>query len=363
MSPSRVTLTYKFFWFLALLGLTEERAMKGLTVDFSALDVMVRMVSLAWYPLSFRLSFGHRDSLREIVGRVGEHVLLTGMETPDEVEAAIRARIGSDPKEALALSAITRDLRRYVPTAFLSPWKLGLEGPVNGKAVEATAGFPNGIPYRFLPGSREEGGWRVRMNPAWVPYLIDNIEVLRGYGYWRLAEFLQARNPSVPGITLKLFHTEGDRSLAPQRKLWGRYLSAMSAGGKPVRCIYDPSVAIDPDDYALDHFLPWKFVAHNQLWNLTPATPGLNSSKSDQIPEVEAFIPRLVSQQAGFLRFCHAEKSGWTTILDDYATQGLLERDILSDGAARKLERMYDEIYPPMEQIALSMHFERWDFP
>ena len=132
MSPSRVTLTYKFFWFLALLGLTEERAMKGLPVDFSALDVMVRMVSLAWYPLSFRLSFGHRDSLREIVGRVGEHVLLTGMETPDEVEAAIRARIGSDPKEALALSAITRDLRRYVPTAFLSPWKLGLEGPVNG---------------------------------------------------------------------------------------------------------------------------------------------------------------------------------------------------------------------------------------
>jgi hypothetical protein len=42
--------------------------------------------------------------------------------------------------------------------------------------------------------------------------------------------------------------------------------------------------------------LPWSFVAHDQLWNLTPTSPEVNSSKSDNLP-ANTYFDRFVDLQ------------------------------------------------------------------
>jgi CRISPR/Cas system Type II protein with McrA/HNH and RuvC-like nuclease domain len=36
---------------------------------------------------------------------------------------------------------------------------------------------------------------------------------------------------------------------------------------------------------AIDHFVPWRFVLHDRLWNLVPTFGRPNSSKSDNLPD------------------------------------------------------------------------------
>jgi len=38
------------------------------------------------------------------------------------------------------------------------------------------------------------------------------------------------------------------------------------------------------ENFDIDHFIPWSFVTHDQLWNLAPIEKSLNSSKSNKLP-------------------------------------------------------------------------------
>lgn len=43
-----------------------------------------------------------------------------------------------------------------------------------------------------------------------------------------------------------------------------------------------------PDDYSVDHLMPFAHWPCNDLWNLAPVLPSVNSSKADRLPSVEA---------------------------------------------------------------------------
>ena len=38
------------------------------------------------------------------------------------------------------------------------------------------------------------------------------------------------------------------------------------------------------ENISVDHFVPWQYVAHDELWNLHPTTRSINSSKSNSLP-------------------------------------------------------------------------------
>lgn len=74
-----------------------------------------------------------------------------------------------------------------------------------------------------------------------------------------------------------------------QRKYWKAILEK---SGTDIQCIYSGQI-IDINKFDLDHYIPWTFLAHNQLWNLIPIPSNVNSSKSNFIPDrcyVESFI-------------------------------------------------------------------------
>ena len=357
LSAKNVTLSYKYFWFLALLWLNRDAEMRCQSQrTFTALELMIKMAALAAYPLSFKLSFGFKDQL----GNVAQNLGFDGTRSPSDEEKVLLDRIEQDPAEKRRALAIVRPLMRYVPFRFLSSWGLQIPDCPLRAAVAKTANFDRDIPYRFLQAPTTDGSWRIEINPNWKGYFLDNFDVLHGFAYWELSRYFYLRNPNTPAISSKLFYTPEDRSLTQQRKLWTGFIqSGRQCGHQLVRCIYDDSEVLE-QNFALDHFMPWKFVAHNQLWNLTPITPSLNSSKSDRIPKIDEFVHPLAVQQIQFLRFCHAKKAGWSTILEDYAQQGITESIILGNSAETALTDIYRRIYSPMAQIALNSHFEAW---
>ncbi|MDY5576621.1 MAG: HNH endonuclease domain-containing protein [Lachnospiraceae bacterium] len=39
------------------------------------------------------------------------------------------------------------------------------------------------------------------------------------------------------------------------------------------------------NDISIDHFVPWSYVAHDEMWNLNPTTKSINSSKRNNLLE------------------------------------------------------------------------------
>ena len=46
-------------------------------------------------------------------------------------------------------------------------------------------------------------------------------------------------------------------------------------------------------DISIDHFVPWSYVANDEIWNLHPTTKSINSAKSNNLPRWEAYFKKL----------------------------------------------------------------------
>lgn len=119
-----------------------------------------------------------------------------------------------------------------------------------------------------------------------MEYLTVNQEIIRGWIQYNLIQYLQRRNPSVPGIPDKLYPPQ-ERKLEKVKKYW-----KIIADLAPVHEIYGETL-ISRGHISIDHFVPWSYVAHDELWNLHPTTQAINSSKSNHLPEWDIYFPRL----------------------------------------------------------------------
>ena len=120
-------------------------------------------------------------------------------------------------------------------------------------------------------------------------------------------------------------------------------------------CIYTGQ-EIHIGDYAVDHFLPWSFVAHDQLWNLIPADNSINSSKSDKLPPWDHFLPKLAEEHREAIKvYLGAGKK--ESALEDFASLGYTPRDLLQLNRERFLAA-YQQTFTPLFQIAQNMGYE-----
>lgn len=53
---------------------------------------------------------------------------------------------------------------------------------------------------------------------------------------------------------------------------------------EPVHEIYIGQILTE-NDISIDHFVPWSYVAHDEMWNLNPTTKSINSSKRNNLLE------------------------------------------------------------------------------
>ena len=147
------------------------------------------------------------------------------------------------------------------------------------------------------------GKRKILINKSWMDYFKQNMPIVIGWmeRYW--IDYLANRNPSMPNISNKI-KPDISRDLTKQRNIWKDFMKVHK-----VRCIYT-GIRLSPDTFALDHFIPFSFTAHNQYWNLIPVLSNFakhdqknaNSSKSNILPH-EQYIEEFIHFQIEFLKF------------------------------------------------------------
>ena len=102
--------------------------------------------------------------------------------------------------------------------------------------------------------------------------------------------YIQKRNPNVPGIADKLYPPK-ERKLEKIKNYWKLILSL-----EPIREIYGDEILTE-QNISIDHFVPWSYVAHDEMWNLNPTTKSINSSKSNNLPDWDTYFKKLAQQE------------------------------------------------------------------
>ncbi len=354
------TNSYKYLFFLSLLTLLKER---NFEVDNGILlrDIETEMLVTAWYPhVFFKLSFGTQD-------KISSALRLIPIIDDDQNLLSKTGRKKLRKHVAFYGEKLDYKLMRYVPNRILRPFfareTKGMSDHIVNQAIfELVAKqfqkrrplfrFDEAV-YRLDSRSSHEC---IFFHSDWMAYLKQHLTIIEGWALWHWADYMQRRNPGIPAITRKLFPPDRRESLNAQRKFWNTVIDETD-----IQCIYTEK-KLDRR-YELDHFLPWKFVAHNQLWNLIPVDPSANSSKSDCLPS-EIYIDRLAETQHAALSIARDSFSDdkWKKKVEPYISDLYIDHpdDTLD---CEKLKFSYRRTLKPLMSIAEQQGFQReWTY-
>ena len=269
---------YKLFWFQAILKFACEGEQ---IISFE--ELIDEMIVDAWYMVTeYHLNLGPRDSLEKVVDYISEHYSL-----PSSVKTNVIREWLKNTKDPVVIKA-KRDLTLNVPYRLQAPFFEGFTTQTwncGSKALAETINAQRGLMYYF----NNIGGLNsyIVLSNDWMDYLSENREILRGWIQYNMIIYLQRRNPNVPGISDKLYPPQ-ERKLEKAKKYW-----KLLVGLEEYKDIYG-NEPLTPDSISIDHFVPWSYVAHDELWNLHPTTKAINSSKSNNLPDWIRYFPGLL---------------------------------------------------------------------
>ncbi|MCB0367453.1 MAG: hypothetical protein H6624_02430 [Bdellovibrionaceae bacterium] len=344
----KTTNSYKYLFFLSILRHLKRTRFGAGEIQLS--ELAKEMCVIAWYPrIYFKLSFGVQDKIGQLIDGIdwGD---LEG--SPVTGELCLQA-VGQIVSEKASLDF----LLNYVPFRFVRPFvEEEARGVPEGQLHRVIVDVANRlfderkILYRF-----NIENCAIEIHREWLAYLKTNISIVEGWGYWEFLSYLQNRNPSCPALSQKLSAPLVRSALTEERRIWQAVLERID-----LRCIFSGQ-ALKTTEWDLDHYLPWSFVAHNQPWNLVPVPSGLNSKKSNKIPD-EFYLERLVRIQfdaLGILRDGLSRKK-WESYVQSYISDLHVqnEAELLNH---RILEECYQRTINPLSELALLQGFSEFD--
>lgn len=284
--------SYKFYWFEAILNLTVAS-----DEDLTFEEIIDEMICEAWHTVThYHLRLG------PTVNGNAENFLEHAINTLNATATGLSQNPSKDDLKQ-ALGECEKELKRdkyrltdYVPYKLLYPF-FDVEGMEEGLSylkkdqrsrlityMTKLSGDEN-LFYTILDGIGLQK--RVRVNPHWRKLLIKNYSVIQSWVQYNKAQFLQNRNPGVPGVIYKICpENEELRRLEQARNLWK---TAAEITGEPIKEIYTGQ-NIPIDLLSLDHFVPRSYISNDELWNLTPMRRSLNSSKGNRLPAWDEFF-------------------------------------------------------------------------
>lgn len=276
---------YKFYWLDALLKLF---SLGKTEIVFD--ELINQMIADAWYSVvEYHLHLGPKNASGKIMNSLERAVIklsqLTNIPNDADRDTIILAVKENDRE----LHGEKDQLTKNVPYRMLSPFMHEVKG--NDRiwdqkkrliAYIEQLNKKECIPYQITNGAGLKK--RVVINEEWQNFFMDNFVTISGWIEVKKVRYLQGRNPGVPGIIYKLVpENNKQRKLRYVRNLWNTIIET-----KPVYDIYSEKL-LGLNDFDIDHFVPWSFVANDELWNLLPMDSSLNSSKSNNLPQWKYF--------------------------------------------------------------------------
>ena len=339
---------YKLFWFRAIVDAVAE-GKNLLKYD----DIIDDMIANAWYMVTeYKLNLGPADTLEALVLEAQKKSGLKSSEKRDRVVDVIRSLNDKElqkKKQTLTLNVPYRLLAPFLPEVKNKAW----DGPKQDLAERINS--YGGIIYRFQSISGLES--TIIVDDLWAEYIKRNYELICGWIQYNLIVYLQRRNPNVPGISSKLSPPQ-ERNLVKVKNFWKAIMDVA-----PVHDIYG-DITMDKKDISIDHFVPWSYVAHDEMWNLSPTTKSINSSKSNNLPDWNVYFPRLQSLEY------NAYQLVWNYPQIHSLFDKCLKEHVNSDDVQYKLYRKnltefefnqsLEEIVRPVYEAAHNMGFANW---
>ncbi|MBU5484138.1 HNH endonuclease [Clostridium sp. MSJ-11] len=286
LDEERVVASYKMYW---LLGILEEASLGNNEIEFHRL--IARMIVGAWYPtMQYKLSFGMFDNLKTPINYVSVEYKFAPNCNESEL---INFLCESKDNE---LKKMMRDLTLQVPYRLLSPFfseeLRGKKDSSKNKLITDISLNSDNCLYKIVKGEKD----RIVLNKGWADYLNENYRVIKSWIYYKLVCFLQKRNPNVPAIAFKL-EAPKTRNLNTATRLWKEIIVA-----KNIKDIYTGKAFVEGNYtnhgvLSIDHFIPWSFVLHDEMWNLVPTFKNINSSKSDKLLNYNRYIDSFCDMQ------------------------------------------------------------------
>ena len=358
----KVTLSYKFYWLLAIIDELEQRqkANKSLTDEMLLTDLAINMLSLALYPtVYFKLNFGFNDKLSQGVQDLVTLLKLPITISPNDFKQQVKAAL-TQKEVQNKVSKIVNALLVYVPERFLSPWYIKTPTlKFNSRATAATYQefFSNALnnqgPYLLYKCGQNS---YLKLNQDYISYFCTYSSIIKSYAYYHLTLFLEKRNQGVPNIAQKLIKDTERSSLKAQKELFNSYFKLH---GDKIESIYS-GVVLTPNDYAVDHFIPWSFMLNNLIYNLAPIDTTTNSQKSNLLP------PHDLIEKLALLHFDILQnvKTGKLLLNKDF----IGEYSNLGQGQFKKVlaysnhdfVKALDSTLSPLLQIAANNGFAPW---
>lgn len=345
LKDDRVVASYKMYWLLAILDEVQEG-----NVEIEFRKLITRMIAYAWYPISkFKLYFGACDNLGKVVNYISDTYNLKPNINKGELIDFI---YNSNDKE---LNKMIKNLTYNVPHKFLSPFYDGIAKEPPLKTVMILSKEHKRWIYEIYRNSDEENCIRIR--EGWDDYLKYNYKMIQGWVYYKLVCFLQKRNPNVPGIAMKL-EAPLNRNLTTQTKIWNSIIERKNIIDLYTGLPFTKENYKEHGNLSMDHFIPWSFVLHDQMWNLVPTFKNINSQKSDNLFNYEDYIEGLAQLQ--YDAFCFVVDEKRENEIEEY--RGILR---VPDAVAFKAEGSYEEFFKrykdgtcPIYNIAANQGFK-----
>ncbi|WP_026668220.1 HNH endonuclease domain-containing protein [Butyrivibrio sp. AE2005] len=345
---------YKFFWFQAIL-----RKLDGKNNRFSFDELINEMIADAWYMVTeyhLRLGpLGITDNLEEVVKYIHNGYGFMSSEKREKIIAFLQT---TDDKSIAKYKA---DLTLNVPYRLQVPFydEIKIERTMwNGSKKNLTDEINRQrrlIYYFDLIGGLDT---RIEINSLWSEYLFKHKEILRGWAQLKLIQYLQNKNPSVPGIADKI-EAPASRDIERVRKYWKIIVQIDSS----LRDIYG-DVFLADEIISVDHFVPWQYVAHDELWNLHPTTKSINSSKSNSLPSWDMYFRSLgdIEYRAYELKAKNdIVAREFNKIALYHLNNQEIRNQLYSDGLNRNafIERL-EHIIKPVYESAQTLGFKEW---
>lgn len=277
---------YKFYWLDALIYLLVE---EGKT-DFSFAEAAEEMIIDAWYTISeYHLHMGsmYGEESKNAIERAVKYLQsvseLSSSADRTKISLVID-KVKDEPKFQKIISQMTDD----VPYRLLSPFVPELKGTdkiwsSDRRVIEYFKLVNSTQPLPYYMEFESQKVKYVHWNDCWAEMVRDNNRIIRGWIRSKKIRYLQDRNPGVPGIVYKL-DPVAKRNLTNVHHLWDAIMEK-----EDVIDIYTNTI-LNGNRYDIDHFIPWSYVAADELWNLTPSDQKTNRSKSNNLPDWDLYF-------------------------------------------------------------------------
>lgn len=339
--------SYKLFWFKAIL---HEVSQGRNEIPFR--DLIQRMIVDAWYMVSeYKLNLGPADTLEKAV------LYIAGKEDflPTEKEEVLLGYLQTS--EDRQLKEYMRILSLNVPYRLQAPLMQSPESKIWYKTAAITdyINAQTGMMYSIFRNGTLDS--RIIITSTWMEYLRNNMGILLGWTDYNLVLYLQRRNPTVPGIANKIYPPQ-ERKLTAATAYW-KYMITR----QPVRDIYTGDL-MTKKGLSIDHFIPWSYVASDELWNLIPTEKAVNSSKSNNLPDWSIYFGQLAkTEYDAYLLVEHDATAG--QLFAKCAKENLNSEEIRfrlyrSGQTHEQFKGQLEEILLPIYESARNLGFREW---